>query len=141
MALLDDETTTEVRQKLKDLAGPVNLVLFTDPDPEGARPPVAELLREVAGLSDKITLEEHDRKTDASLAFRYGIERVPAIVVEGERDYGIRYYGFPGGFEFGTLIEVMADVARGKAELRTEISAGLATLAGPVHIQVFVTPT
>ena len=31
--------------------------------------------------------------------------RVPAIVVEGARDYGIRFLGVPAGYEFTNLID------------------------------------
>jgi len=141
MALLDDDTREEVRRRLSALAAPVNLVLFQEEGGEGSGTETARLLAELRELSDKVTVETHEAAEGASLAYRYGIERMPALVVEAERDYGIRYYGAPSGYEFGSLLEVMVDVAAGKSELSDAVRAGLAVLRDPVHIQVFCTPT
>jgi len=58
-----------------------------------------------------------------------------------EKDYGIRMYGLPSGYEFGTLVEAILDVSRGDSGLSDETRAGLKDLARPVHVQVFSTPT
>ena len=142
MPLLDDATREDVRRRFADLKAPVNLVLFKDPSASSSSDEIAELLTELAGLSPKVTLEEHEAgAASASLALRYAIARTPAIVVESDRDWGIRYYGAPNGYEFGSLLEVMVDIARGEVDLAPAIRAGLATLRDPVHIQVFTTPT
>ena len=142
MPLLDDETRGEVETRLAALAGPVKLVLFADPaDLEGPSAQLSRLLHEVSELSEKVVVEEHVLAVGDPAATRYAIRRAPAIAVEGERDHGIRYYGLPLGFEFGTLIEVMGDAAAGTAELPEAVRAGLARLREPVHIQVFSTPT
>ena len=50
---------------------------------------------------------------DRERAEAYGVDQVPAIVVEGARDYGIRFLGIPGGYEFSNLIDsIIADVQR-----------------------------
>ena len=142
MSLFDDETRGEIERRLAALVGPVKLVLFTDPaDVEGMSSQVRELLTELAGMSERVTLEEHVHAADAPASLQYSIARAPAIAVLGARDHGIRYYGAPAGYEFGTLLEVMDDVARGQAELPPGLAERLAALAGPVHIQVFSTPT
>ncbi|HEX9246577.1 MAG TPA: glutaredoxin, partial [bacterium] len=71
----------------------------------------------------------------------YGVDRVPAIVVLGARDYGIRYYGLPGGYELATLLDIIVDAGRGAADLEAETRAAVAQLPADVHLQVFVTPT
>jgi alkyl hydroperoxide reductase subunit AhpF len=57
------------------------------------------------------------------------------------RDYGIRLFGIPAGYEFSTFIEDLRMVASGDSKLTPETMKTLAGLRQKVHIQVFVTPT
>jgi glutaredoxin-like protein len=79
--------------------------------------------------------------TDKTLADQYGVDKIPATVVLGAKDYGIRYYGIPSGYEFTSLIEDVVAVYTGDAGLSDETLEALAAITEPVHIQVFVTPT
>ena len=62
-------------------------------------------------------------------------------MVEGARDYGIRFLGIPAGYEFSNLIDSIIAVSRGEASLSDATKASLATLPGDVEIKVFSTPT
>jgi glutaredoxin-like protein len=57
------------------------------------------------------------------------------------KDYGIRFYGIPSGYEFSSIIEDIMMVAEGESGLSAETKAWAAALESPVHLQVFVTPT
>jgi glutaredoxin-like protein len=100
-----------------------------------------QILQEVAALSDKITVTVKNFVTDKDVAEQYGIDKIPATVVRGAKDYGIRYYGIPSGYEFTSLIEDVVAVSNDDAGLSDETLAALAAIEEPVHIQVFVTPT
>ena len=100
-----------------------------------------QLVTELAGLNDKILAEVHDFVADADLAKRYGVDKVPAIVVLGQKDYGVRLYGLPYGYEFQTLMSALTAVSQGKTGLSEETKAKLHMITTPVHIQVFVTLT
>src|SRR5690606_5802793 len=99
------------------------------------------LAQELAELSDKITVEVVNFHSDKARVEEYGIARIPAIAVIGAKDYGVRFYGIPAGYEFGTLLEDIMDVSRGRTDLSEKTLERLARLDSPVHIQVFVTPT
>ena len=58
-----------------------------------------------------------------------------------ERDYGLRFYGVPSGYEFMTLIGDIRDVSRGESGLSEETKLMLLRVKDPVHFQVFTTPT
>ena len=62
-------------------------------------------------------------------------------MILGAKDYGIRFYGIPSGYEFNSLIEDITAVSREHHGLSEETVAKLDSLSEPVHIQVFVTPT
>jgi alkyl hydroperoxide reductase subunit AhpF len=105
-----------------------------------------ELAQEIAALSDRLTLEVRDFVADEALAQAHGVDKIPAIVLladEGTqpRDYGIRLFGIPAGYEFSTFIEDLRMVASGDSNLTPETMKTLAGLRQKVHIQVFVTPT
>jgi glutaredoxin-like protein len=105
-----------------------------------------QIVEEVADLSDKITAEVYNFVTDKAMADMYGIDKIPAIAIlrvdDGEdRDYGIRFYGIPSGYEFTSIIEDIMDVSRGQSGLMPKTIESVASLTEPVHFQVFVTPT
>jgi glutaredoxin-like protein len=125
----------------RKLLNPVRLVVFTQ---EYECPYCAQtrsLLGELAGLSDKLSVEVYDFVADADEARAYGVDKVPAVAIIGAKDYGLRFYGLPYGYEFQTLLEGMVSVSRGKAEISEEAREKLRGIKSPVHIQVFVTLT
>ena len=59
----------------------------------------------------------------------------------GARDYGIRFLGFPGGYEFANLIDSIIVASSGEPGLTESTVASLDALAEDVTIKVFTTPT
>jgi glutaredoxin-like protein len=100
-----------------------------------------QLLEEVKGLSDKIELVIYDFIADKEKAAEYGIDKIPGTAIMGEKDYGIRFYGIPSGYEYTSLIEAITDVSRRRTELSQPTREALKAIDKAVHIQVFVTPT
>jgi glutaredoxin-like protein len=74
-------------------------------------------------------------------ANEYGVDKVPALVIVGEKDYGVRFYGLPYGYEFQTLLEAVINVSHGKTDISEKTKEMLREVKSPVHIQVFVTLT
>ena len=140
--LLTEQDQAAVRKEFERLAGPVKLVVFSQ-ELEAADlcRQNEQLVREVADLTDKATVEVLNLAIDRERAEAYGVDVVPAIVVEGAKDFGIRFYGIPGGYEFSNLIDSMIVASTREPALTAETKASLATLAEDVHIKVFSTPT
>jgi glutaredoxin-like protein len=142
MSLISDEHREHIKNQLAEsLVNPVRIVMFTQEMECGFCAQTKQLVIELAALSDKVQAEVHDFVADAELAKQYGIDKVPAIVVLGEKDYGIRIYGLPYGYEFQTLMSALSVVSKGKTELLEETKAKLRAITNPVHIQVLVTLT
>ena len=142
MAILTERDRMAVQGELAKLAGPVKLIVFSSQ--LGASEYCVEterLVREVAECSDQVTVEILNLHIDRERAEAYGVDRVPAIVVEGARDYGIRFFGIPMGYEFTNLIDSMITASSGTPTLSAETLERLAGLKERVHIQVFSTPT
>ena len=142
MPILASRDQDAVRHEFQRIQGPVKLVVFSQELVAGDLCRQNEqLVREVAELDDRISVEVLNPAIDRERAEGYGIDQVPAIVVEGARDYGIRFLGIPSGYEFSNLIDSIIAVSSGEAALTDDTKASLAALAGDVQIKVFSTPT
>jgi alkyl hydroperoxide reductase subunit AhpF len=143
MGLLNDRDQAAVRKEFERLTGPVKLVVFSQ---ELAAAELCqqneELVREVAELAPELlTVEVLNLAIDRERAAAYGIDRVPALVVEGARDYGLRFLGIPAGYEFSNLIDSIILASTGAGALSEETQRALAELTDDVDIKVFSTPT
>jgi len=98
-------------------------------------------LTELCSLSDKLKLEVYDMILNGDQALSYRIERTPATVVLGERDYGIRFYGLTMGHEFTSLLEALLMVSSGQSSLDPELEPLVKGLSEKVHLQILVTLT
>ena len=142
--ILSDRDREAVQKELEKLAGPVKLVVFSQELTAGDLCRQNEaLVREVAELSDQVTVEILNLAIDRERAEAYGIDQVPAIVGEGGggRNYGIRFLGIPSGYEFSNLLDSMIVASSGEPALSDATKASLGTLASDVEIKVFSTPT
>jgi glutaredoxin-like protein len=133
-----DLLRNEFKAKLED---PVKIVMFTQELECRFCSDTRQLVQDLATLSDRITVEVYDFMADAAKAKEYGIEKIPALAIVGKKDYGLRIYGIPYGYELQTLIEAVVNVSRGKTDLSDKTKAILTEVKAPVHIQVFVTLT
>jgi alkyl hydroperoxide reductase subunit AhpF len=142
MGILQAKDQAAVRKEFERLNGPVKLVVFSQELVAGELCRQNEqLMKDVAELSDQITVEVLNPQIDRARAEAYGVSDVPLTVVEGARDYGIRFLGIPAGYEFSNLIDAIVATSRGESALTDETKATLATLPGEVEIKIFSTPT
>jgi alkyl hydroperoxide reductase subunit AhpF len=142
MALLSDEIAVELREAFSGLKDPVRLVVFSQALADPLSEEVRRLVEELAALDDKLSAEPANFVLDAERVSELGIERTPAIAILGaEKDYGVRFYGAPAGYEFGSLVDAILDVSSGTSILSDETRAALAALERDVRVRVFSTPT
>jgi alkyl hydroperoxide reductase subunit AhpF len=142
MPILQARDEEAVRQEFQRIQGPVKLVVFSQELVAGDLCRQNEqLIREVAALDDRITVEVLNPAIDRERAEGYGIDQVPATVVEGARDYGLRFLGIPSGYEFSNLIDSIIVASSGETGLTDATKSSLAGLTGDVTIKVFSTPT
>ena len=142
MPILSSADASRVREMLAELSNPVRLVFFTQTLNCDTCEPTKQILDELAALSDKLTVEEHNFLLERETAAALGVDRVPAIVpMAGDQDYGIRFFGIPSGYEFMSLIDAVQAVSQGDSGLSAESLAVIAELQDSLRVQVFVTPT
>jgi len=141
MSLLKEDQQKKLKEKFKELDGSIKLVVFTQEMECRYCEETRQLMEDLAGLSDKIDVEVYDFVSDTDKVGKYKIDKIPATVIEGEKDYGIRFYGIPAGYEFVSLTNTIMAVSKGESGLSEETKAALKKLKDPVHLQVFITLT
>lgn len=140
--MIPAERKEHIKHELEaKMTSPVKLVMFTQEVECQFCVQTRQLVGELAALSDKIEAEIYDFIADSEKAKEYGVDKVPAIAIIGEKDYGVRFYGIPYGYEFQTLIDAIINVSRGKTDISEKVKEKLEEIAIPIHIQVFVTLT
>jgi glutaredoxin-like protein len=145
MALLKEEDRKHLQNEFKSLKKPVKLVVFTQNMECQYCKETRMIAEELSALSDKISMEVYDFEKDKEIAEAYNIDKIPATIVmkggDDSKDYGIRYFGIPSGYEFSSLIENIMMISKGDSGLSQQAKDFLANLKDPLHLQVFVTPT
>jgi glutaredoxin-like protein len=141
--MLRDEDKKEIAERFNGLKEPVKLLFFTQKLAGSCQycTETEQLLREVSDLSENLTLEIANFVTDKEKVETYKIDKIPATVIQGSKDYGIRFYGIPTGYEFDSFLEAILRVSSEESGLSEPIKEKLKSLIKPVHIQIFVTPT
>jgi glutaredoxin-like protein len=140
--IIGDREKKQIAERLKGLVNPVKIIYFTQEFECDYCRETGELLRELSGLSEKISFEEYNFQIDRDRVIQYEVDKIPATVIMGEdKDYGIRFYGVPLGYEFVSVLEALLDVSRRDSGLKPETRQKLKAVSKPLRIQVLVTPT
>jgi glutaredoxin-like protein len=141
--MIGEKDRNTVKDRLAKLVRPVKAVVFTQEMECQFCSETRGLMQELAGLTDKLQVEVKDFLGDAAEAKRLGVDKIPAIALlgEGDKDYGVRFYGIPAGYEFVSLLESLEMVSKGDSGLAPATREKLKGLKKPLHLQVFVTPT
>ncbi len=140
-SLLNEKTKKELKTILASLKEPVTILYFTQ---ESACPMCREqqrILTELAGMSEQLKLVEYDFIINAEKVLEFNIDKIPATVVMGKRDYGIRFYGITAGYEFSSLLETILMISQGHSGVPLELEQLIKTIDEPVHLQVMTTLT
>ncbi len=144
MPLLKEEDKEYLTKLFSErLKNKVKIVMFTQKLECEYCKPTEDILKEIAELSDKIELEIHNFIEEKEVADKYHVDKIPAVLILGEdgKDYKVRFFGIPSGYEFTSLVEDIIDISREETDLTPETKDKLSKIDKPIHIQVFVTPT
>jgi glutaredoxin-like protein len=140
-----------IRMKFaQELLGPVKIDYFTQKELDiilpGREPcatckPTRDMLRELAALSDLISLRVHNFEDEREEAARFGVERIPGIVLRGRDTAMLKLYGMPGGTEFPSFLDTIADVSCKAVLLSQESVKSLRKVKEDLRVKVFIAPT
>jgi alkyl hydroperoxide reductase subunit AhpF len=144
--LLNDEISRQIQTVFDQLTEPVEVLFFGKKTDCTYCDDTRQLVEEVVGLSDKISLVTYDLDEDAEMARQYRVDKAPGLMIAGRHgdqilDYGIRFAGIPSGHEFSAFIHDIVFVSGGDSGLSPATREYLKGLNQPVLLQVFTTPT
>ncbi len=138
---IDELTRRRTSEIFKTLKSPVKIYLFTTTMHCLHCNEVEEIVDIISSLSPLISVEKCTCNADHPQARKFRIDKHPAIVIHGEREFNIRYFGLPVGYEFGVVIDSIVAASTGIVKLPSRIIDLVKSINTPIHIQVFVTPT
>ncbi len=141
MPIIPPNQQRQIQDHLKALVNPVKIVYFTQELECDSCRETGQLLQEFSALSDKLSLQVFNFQVDREEVAKFGVDKIPATIVMGDRDYGIRFYGIPLGYEFASVMEAVAAVSERESGLQAATKEKLRAITTPVHLQVLVTPT
>jgi glutaredoxin-like protein len=98
-------------------------------------------MEDLTSLSPKLHLKTYDFFSQIQEREEYGVEQVPAIVMEVNGGPQLTFYGLPGGYEFAAFLDVLNNLSRDVSPLSPDARRKLRRVNRPVHIQIFVTPS
>jgi len=140
MSIINEDDKDDLAKLLSTMVDPVVLVVFSREDCSLC-PETLQICKELAKLGKKLSVEHYNLEKNTKEAKRYAVDKAPAIVVQGPKGNGIRFYGVPAGFEFKSLVEDILDASKGSTSLSQTTRDALVSLDRDVRIEVFVTPT
>jgi glutaredoxin-like protein len=144
MSLLSERDRQTVQSHLAGLTHDVTLLFFTQAIGAPDTAVIArQVIDEVAGLSERVSVEEVNLILDREKSAQFGIDRIPAIVLLRDgSDTRMRFLGAPAGYEFSSLIESIILAGTDDSGLSEDSKRLIAEKAtAPMDIKVFVTPT
>jgi glutaredoxin-like protein len=141
MGIIAEKDREQLIKIFESLLQDVKVVVFTQEVECGFCQTTRQILEAVSGLSQKISLEVYDFVKDETLVKKYNVSRIPAAILIGDRDYGIRFYGTPAGYEFTTMIQDIMMISRRDPGLSKEVLDELSKVDQSVHIQIMISPT
>ncbi len=141
MSFIKDKDKPAIREKLNHLISQVKIINFTQEMECMFCQNTRQMMEDLTALSDKLSVEVYHFVKDRIVAEKYNIDKIPATILLGEKNYGIRYFGIPAGYEFASLLDTIVAISTNNSGLSEKSRRKLKTITEPLHIQVFVSPT
>ncbi len=140
VSMLSEKDKSYVKRTIGGMKDEVRLVLFSRDGGECRYCGETEgLLTDIAAADPRVKVEILSLKKDAARAKELGIDKVPGIALLGKKDYNLRYFGLPSGYDFIPFVETIRAVGDDNPGVSGESATLLAKLTKPVQLTVFVT--
>jgi hypothetical protein len=136
--MISERSLESIKTSASRLNKPVRLVLFTSDTGCMACPEMTGLSRAIKAHFDKIALETYDLVMDRDKSHQYGIERVPAIVLQGGDGETATFYGLVEDVLLKILLDTIQSLSNTKVWFPEDVRRVLRHLDHDVRIRVFV---
>ncbi|HEY9555926.1 MAG TPA: alkyl hydroperoxide reductase subunit F [Acidimicrobiales bacterium] len=123
--MLDTAIASQLKSHLENITRPIELVASLDDSPKSAE--LLELLEEIAGMSDDITVVRRD---DDERRPSFAIQRVGT-------DISVRFAGIPMGHEFTSLVLALLQVGGHPSKATAELIEAVQDLDAEYHFETY----
>ena len=139
--LLNKEVSEQIKKALEPMKNNIKMVLFTKEGTCNTCTETKQLLTEMSGLNDKISVEFKDLNNDQADANKYGIDDVPTFVMLDDKDEykGVKFQGIPAGHEINSFLSAIVYMSGLDFRMDQKLMDRISKIDKPVDIKVFVT--
>ena len=124
---LDAKIKDQLNQYLTKIKSPVSISAYTDSKP--ASDSMVDLLKELSGMSDKVSLNIYDDSN----------ERTPSFTVNKPNEStGIRFAGIPMGHEFTSLVLALLQVGGYPVKISKEQIEQIKNIEGEFFFETYI---
>jgi len=139
MALLKEKVAGEAKKVLQEMSGPVSLTYYTQ---EMECEPCASMslfIDELSALEGQLKVKKKDFLADGEEARQTGVHHIPALLLHRPEDNraAVRYYGMPGGYEFGAFLRTIVLFSTGRFDQPIDRES-LDLIEKDINLKVFV---
>jgi glutaredoxin-like protein len=127
-----------VETKLCALRNDVKLIFFAREAECAHCKDARRLYESIASITHKIEFDFYNFAIDAEKDREFHIFAVPALAIIGEKDYGIRYYGYPQGPEINDFLDNIIYVSKGEITLKSDAAMRLVRSKNPIQLKIFI---
>ena len=140
--MFNEKVIEQAREVLKKMREPLSLTYFTQEMECESCASMSSFVDELDRLDERLRISRKEFAQDRDLAAAMGVHHIPALVVHhpGDGRAAVRYYGLPGGYEFGAFLRILVLFSSGeKADSFDPATA--AAIEKEVNLKVFVLTT
>ncbi|NHV98271.1 MAG: glutaredoxin [Thaumarchaeota archaeon] len=143
MTILDEKSRETLRGIFsREFKDPVDIMVFTDKGDCKYCRETLQIAQEVSSINPDIVVKHYYSENSLTEIERYSIKLFPATIIRSpEKDYGIRFFGIPSGYEFETYVKDILMVSNKRTMLKDSTREFIRGVSAPLNIKVFVTPT
>ncbi len=150
MAMLPESDRKALQTMAERMRNDVALTLYTQRKSPIVIPDVVpcetceateRLVSELDELIPRLNVTVLDLVADSDKATQEGIDRVPALVLDGAAAGRVRFLGIPAGYEFAAFLAALMELGGAREGVDNTTRMKLAAVKDPIDLKVFTTPT
>jgi len=142
MGLFNEKVISETKEVLKGMEKSVRMTYFSQEMECEPCTSASLFVGEFAALDERLSVERKDFLADRELAKQLGVHHIPALLLHRPEDdrAAVRYYGIPGGYEFGAFLRTILLFSTGRYDQPLDRES-LELIERDVNLKVFVLTT
>lgn len=142
VGLFNENVIGETKKVLKGMEKPLRMTFFSQEMECEPCTSASLFVGEFTALDERLSVERKDFLADRELAKKLGVHHIPALLLHRPEDdrAALRYYGVPGGYEFGAFLRAILLFSTGRYEQPLDRES-LGLIDREVNLKVFVLTT